>query len=103
MHPARGRRSSMATRNAGAQPSPKAPSGHVAALGAMSRNFFAAWRDVPKARSLTGDLLAGLTVAAVALPLNVGLAIASGLPPSAGLVAGAVGGIVAGLFGSSQF
>ena len=57
---------------------------------------------MPKARSFTSDLLAGLTVAAVALPLNVGLAIASGMPPSAGLVAGAVGGIVAGVFGSSK-
>ncbi|MBX3186836.1 MAG: hypothetical protein KF819_07470 [Labilithrix sp.] len=50
-----------------------------------------------------GDLLAGLTVAAVALPLNVGLAIASGMPPSAGLVAGAIGGLVAAFFGSSQY
>ncbi|MDB5215208.1 MAG: Sulfate permease [Myxococcaceae bacterium] len=69
----------------------------------MVRSFVDSWRDVPKARSLTGDLLSGLTVAAVALPLNVGLAIASGMPPSAGLVAGAVGGLVAGLLGSSQF
>lgn len=69
----------------------------------MVRSFVDSWRDVPKARSFTGDLLAGLTVAAVALPLNVGLAIASGMPPSAGLVAGAIGGLVAGLLGSSQF
>lgn len=68
----------------------------------MARSFVDGWRDVPRARSFTSDLLAGLTVAAVALPLNVGLAIASGMPPSAGLVAGAVGGVVAGLFGSSQ-
>ncbi len=53
-------------------------------------------------RSFGSDLLAGLTVAAVALPLNVGLAIASGMPPSAGLVAGAIGGLVAGIFGSSR-
>jgi sulfate permease, SulP family len=77
-------------------------SGHAAALAAMVRHFADAWRDVPRARSLTGDLLSGLTVAAVALPLNVGLAIASGMPPSAGLVAGAIGGLVAGLMGSSS-
>jgi sulfate permease, SulP family len=77
-------------------------SGHAAALADLARSFVEAWRDVPRARSLTGDLLAGLTVAAVALPLNVGLAIASGMPPSAGLVAGAIGGLVAALFGSSQ-
>jgi SulP family sulfate permease len=76
--------------------------GHGAALAAMAKTFLADWRDVPRARSLTSDLLAGLTVAAVALPLNVGLAIASGMPPSAGLVAGAIGGLVAATFGSSR-
>ena len=76
--------------------------GHIAALRAAAGHFVEGWRDVLRARSFTSDLLAGLTVAAVALPLNVGLAIASGMPPSAGLVAGAVGGIVAGVFGSSK-
>jgi sulfate permease, SulP family len=76
--------------------------GHVAAVGDLVKSFVDSWRDVPRARSLTTDLLSGLTVAAVALPLNVGLAIASGMPPSAGLVAGAIGGLVAGIFGSSQ-
>lgn len=77
-------------------------SAHFAALGGLVTHFVDSWRDVPRARSLTGDLLSGLTVAAVALPLNVGLAIASGMPPIAGLVAGAVGGLVAGLMGSSS-
>lgn len=45
------------------------------------------------------DLLAGLTVAAVALPLNLALAVACGMPPLAGLVSGAVGGVLAGMFG----
>jgi SulP family sulfate permease len=76
--------------------------GHGAALAAMAKTFLDDWRDVPRARSFTSDLLAGLTVAAVALPLNVGLAIASGMPPSAGLVAGAIGGLVAATFGSSR-
>jgi SulP family sulfate permease len=81
----------------------KAPRrGHAAALVAIARSFVDGWRDVPRSRSFTSDLLAGLTVAAVALPLNLGLAIASGMPPSAGLVAGAIGGIVAGIFGSSR-
>lgn len=68
----------------------------------MARHFVDGWREVPRARSFTGDLLAGLTVAAVALPLNVGLAIASGMPPTAGIVAGAIGGLVAGIMGSSN-
>ncbi|MDB4942886.1 MAG: Sulfate permease [Labilithrix sp.] len=76
--------------------------GHGAGLARAAAHFVEGWREVPRARSLTTDLLAGLTVAAVALPLNVGLAIASGMPPSAGIVAGAVGGVVAATFGSSK-
>jgi SulP family sulfate permease len=93
----------MTARSSSVEPSTgNARSGHLAALGAAARDLLGEWRDVPKARSFSSDLLAGLTVAAVALPLNVGLAIASGMPPSAGLVAGAVGGLVAGIFGSSR-
>ena len=80
-----------------------APTGHVAMLAAAAKHFVSGWADVPKAKSVGPDLLSGLTVAAVALPLNVGLAIASGMPPSAGLVAGAVGGFVAACLGSSQY
>lgn len=57
--------------------------------------------DIHQQKSLPQDVLAGLTVAAVAMPLNLALAVASGLPPSAGLVAGAIGGFVAGVVGGS--
>jgi sulfate permease, SulP family len=77
--------------------------GYVSELAALGRHYAESWGDVVRAKSLGVDLLAGLTVSAVALPLNVGLAIASGMPPSAGLVAGVVGGAVAALCGSSQF
>lgn len=43
------------------------------------------------------DLLASLVVFLVALPLCMGIAIASGVPPAAGLISGIVGGIVVGL------
>jgi SulP family sulfate permease len=49
------------------------------------------------------NLIAGITVAAVALPLNLALAIAAGLPASTGLIAGAIGGAFAALFGGSRF
>ncbi|MFY0643909.1 MAG: SulP family inorganic anion transporter [Bacteroidia bacterium] len=39
------------------------------------------------------DLVAGLSVSLVALPLSLGVAIASGAPPMAGLIAAMVGGI----------
>jgi sulfate permease, SulP family len=72
-------------------------------LLAIPRDWVESWRDTFRAKSASTDILSGLTVAAVALPLNVGLAIASGMPPAAGLVAGAVGGFVAAIMGSSQY
>jgi SulP family sulfate permease len=59
------------------------------------------WSDVARSKAVPQDLIAGLTVAAVALPLNLALAVASGLPPIAGLVAGALGGAVAACLGGS--
>lgn len=49
------------------------------------------------------NISAGITVAAVALPLNLALAIAAGLPASTGLISGAIGGAFATLFGGSRF
>jgi len=49
------------------------------------------------------DILAGLTVAIVAMPLSMALAIASGVPPQYGLYAAIVGGLVASLTGGSRF
>jgi SulP family sulfate permease len=64
-------------------------------------HFGRTFADVHQQRSLPQDVAAGLTVAAVALPLNLALAVASGLPPSAGLVAGAIGGLIAGFVGGA--
>lgn len=48
------------------------------------------------------DLPAGVVVFLVALPLCLGIAIASGATPFSGLIAGIVGGIVVGLLSNSQ-
>jgi len=53
--------------------------------------------------NLKDDALAGLTVAIVALPLSMALAIASGLPPERGLYTAIVGGFLISLLGGSRF
>jgi MFS superfamily sulfate permease-like transporter len=49
-----------------------------------------------KTADLSHDFGASIVLFLVALPLCMGIAIASGLPPAAGLITGIVGGIVAG-------
>jgi SulP family sulfate permease len=53
-------------------------------------------------RSWRGDLLAGLTVGIVALPLALGFGIASGAGPEAGLITAIVAGVIAAVFGGSH-
>src|SRR5690348_1455158 len=53
-------------------------------------------------RLLSGDLLAGITVALVALPLSIAIAIASGATPRAGLVTAIIGGLLISLLGGSR-
>ena len=53
-------------------------------------------------KTLTSDLPAGLVVFLVALPLCLGISLASGAPLLSGVVAGVVGGIVVSLLSGSQ-
>lgn len=48
------------------------------------------------------DLFAGLTVALVALPLSIAIAIASGAPPATGLITAVIGGFLISLLGGSR-
>jgi sulfate permease, SulP family len=49
------------------------------------------------------DVISGLTVAIVALPLSMAIAIASGVTPGRGLITAVVGGFIVSLLGGSRF
>lgn len=53
--------------------------------------------------NLRQDAVSGLTVAVVALPLSMAIAIASGATPAQGLYTAAVGGFLVSLLGGSRF
>ncbi|WP_133771977.1 SulP family inorganic anion transporter [Enterovirga rhinocerotis] len=55
------------------------------------------------AADLKADILAGLTVAVVALPLSMAIAIASGVTPDRGLTAAIIGGMIVSALGGSRF
>src|ERR1700689_2506769 len=53
--------------------------------------------------SFRKDVVAALTVAVVALPLSMAIAVASGVAPERGLYAAIVGGILVSALGGSRF
>lgn len=53
-------------------------------------------------RLFFGDLFAGISVALVAIPLSIAIAIASGAPPEAGLVTAIVAGFLISALGGSK-
>ncbi|GAB3452600.1 SulP family inorganic anion transporter [Streptomonospora sediminis] len=74
---------------------PPTPPGEQAA-GPLSRI-----RSLPLLSNVPGDFAASLVVFLVAVPLSLGIAVASGAPLIAGIIAAVVGGIVAALAGGS--
>ncbi|EOC3061386.1 C4-dicarboxylic acid transporter DauA [Cronobacter dublinensis] len=63
----------------------------------------ACWREKYTFSRLSRDLLAGITVGIIAIPLAMALAIGSGVPPQYGLYTSAIAGIVIALSGGSRY
>lgn len=61
------------------------------------------WAEGYSRRDAAADLLAGVTVGLVAVPLSMALAVASGVPPRHGLYTAVVAGFLTPLFGGSRF
>ncbi|MBX9711980.1 MAG: SulP family inorganic anion transporter [Xanthobacteraceae bacterium] len=84
----------------------------IAAIGEPARPTFAelftpklitVFREGYNSNGLRADFVAGLTVAIVALPLSMAIAIASGTTPDRGLYAAIFGGFLVSMLGGSRF
>ncbi len=63
----------------------------------------ACWREKYTLSRFSRDLIAGVTVGIIAIPLAMALAIGSGVPPQYGLYTSAIAGMVIALSGGSRF
>ncbi|MER8377056.1 SulP family inorganic anion transporter [Mesorhizobium sp. M1406] len=61
------------------------------------------WREGYTLANFKADAIAGLTVAIVALPLSMAIAIASGVTPERGLYTSIIGGFIISALGGSRF
>ena len=59
------------------------------------------WKALFSKQNLKSDIISGMTVACVALPLSLAIALASSVSPSAGIISAIVGGITCALFGGT--
>ncbi|MEZ5565179.1 MAG: SulP family inorganic anion transporter [Gammaproteobacteria bacterium] len=85
--------------NATSVPSPPAPS----LKELFTPKLVTILREGYRLKHLRSDFIAGLTVAIVALPLSMAIAIASGASPAQGLYTAIIGGIVVSVLGGSRF
>jgi SulP family sulfate permease len=72
-------------------------------LELFTPKLFTVLRERYSLADIRADAIAGLTVAIVALPLSMAIAIASGVSPDRGLYTAIVGGFIVSLLGGSRF
>ncbi len=65
------------------------------------RSLLPDWKAMFAFRGLQDDLIAGVTVASVAIPLALAIALASSVHPSVGLISAIVGGIICAVWGGT--
>ena len=83
-------------------PSPSLPAGPSAAE-LFTPKLITVLREGYGLAALRADIIAGLTVAIVALPLSMAIAIASGVSPDRGLFTAAISGFLISALGGSRF
>lgn len=65
------------------------------------RSLLPEWKKFFSPKYLKDDFIAGATVACIAIPLSLAIALASNVPPAVGLVTAIVAGIVCAIFGGT--
>ncbi|MEF2070161.1 SulP family inorganic anion transporter [Consotaella aegiceratis] len=83
--------------------SPSSPVAPATFAELFTPKLITVFREGYGLKDLRTDAIAGLTVAIVALPLSMAIAIASGTTPDRGLYTAIVGGFLVSLFGGSRF
>jgi len=77
--------------------------GETSFIALFTPKLFTVLREGYGWAALRGDVIAGLTVAIVALPLSIAIAIASGATPAQGLYSAIIGGFLVSALGGSRF
>ena len=75
----------------------------LGSLPGISTGMRMAWKEGYGLAELRKDLMAGLTIGTVAVPLSMALAIATGVPPQHGLYTAIIAGALIALTGGSRF
>lgn len=65
------------------------------------RGLLPEWKKIFESQYFKEDLIAGLIVACIAIPLSLAIALASNVPPAMGLITAIIAGIVCAFFGGT--